>query len=142
MHYSKDPRESDQPVDKPGKNAHAEEKYRCLFEQATDLIVIHDIHGAIVDVNESLCTRLGYSREELLNMNFRELIDPEQIRAAPLRRAELASGELIFSERRYRCQDARLAEIAASVKKLSAHLLMAACRDVSERRNRDRELRE
>jgi len=142
MHYSKDPRESDQPVDKPGKNAHAEEKYRCLFEQATDLIVIHDIHGAIVDVNESLCTRLGYSREELLNMNFRELIDPEQIRAAPLRMAELASGELIFSERRYMCKDGSFVEIEANVKKMSNNLIMGVCRDVSERRKMERELRE
>jgi len=126
----------------PVKNTDAEERYRCLFEQATDLIVIHHLDGTIIDVNESICKRLGYSREELLQMNFTNLVDPLQLREAPLRMTELAAGKLVFSERRYVCKDGSFVEIEANVKKMSNNLVLVVCRDVTERRKMERELRE
>lgn len=45
------------------------ERLRLLFDHAPDGIVVHDIEGNVLDVNENLTESLGYSREELLSMN-------------------------------------------------------------------------
>jgi two-component system, sporulation sensor kinase E len=142
MQYSKNYEDRDIPAEVKGKAADGEERYRCLFEQATDLIVIHDLDGVIVNVNDSLCSRVGYTKEELLSMNFSELIDPEQLKVIPLRMKELRDGKRIFSERRYKCKDGSIVEIEANVKKMSDGLVMGVCRDVTVRKQMERELRE
>jgi PAS domain S-box-containing protein len=129
-------------ADAKGTNTDSEESYRCLFEQATDLIIIHDMTGVIVNVNDSLCSRLGFTRDEMLHMSMQELIDPEQQRLAPLRWKELSEGKRIFSERRYICKDGSFVEIEANVKKMANNLVMGVARDVTERKRMERELRE
>jgi len=67
----------------------SEERYRRLFEQSSDAILIHALDGRILDVNEQACEMLGRSREELLGLPpgalFRDGAVP-----APL--AEMAGG--------------------------------------------------
>jgi PAS domain S-box-containing protein len=130
------------PAGAMGKTAESDERYRWLFEQATDYIVIHDLEGAIVNVNESFCARTGYTREELLGMNYSQLIDPDQLKVQPIRMQELREGKRIFSERRWVCKDGSAIEIEANVKKLSDDLVMGVIRDVTERKQMERELRE
>jgi len=96
----------------------SEEWYRCLFEQASDLIVIHDLDGAIVNANDSLFNRLGYTREEL------------------------KKGRSIFSEWRCVCKDGSIVEIEANLRKMSDDLVLGVCRDVTRQRAVERELRE
>ena len=120
----------------------SEEWYRCLFEQASDLIVIHDMDGAIVNANDSLFSRLGYTREEILGMNWAQLIEPEELKTTPLRLKELKEGKRIFSERRCVCKDGSIVEIEANVKKMSDDLVLGVCRDVTRQRAVERELRE
>ena len=122
--------------------SNSEEWYRCLFEQASDLIVVHDMDGAIVNANDSLFSRLGYSREELLGMNWAQVIEPEQLKNTPLRMAELKEGKPIFSKRRCVCKDGSIVEIEANVRKMSDDLVLGVCRDVTWQRSAERELRE
>lgn len=57
----------------------SEDKYRQLFNIATDAIYVYEIVdlekmlGRIVDVNQATCTHLGYSKEELLRLNPLEI---------------------------------------------------------------------
>jgi PAS domain S-box-containing protein len=56
----------------------SEEKYRMLFNNAHDSIYLlqldeNGMPGDFTEVNDALCTRLGYTREELLNMAVREI---------------------------------------------------------------------
>jgi PAS domain S-box-containing protein len=46
----------------------SENKFRNLFNNASDAIAIHDMKGHFFEVNDTICNRLGYSREELLHM--------------------------------------------------------------------------
>ncbi len=57
----------------------SEEKYRTLFEEATDGIRIFDEAGRIIDCNQTACDQLGYSREELLQKRLVEIVSPERI---------------------------------------------------------------
>jgi PAS domain S-box-containing protein len=56
----------------------SEQKYRDLFENANDAIFILDSDLNYKDVNKKAVELLGYSREELLHLNVKDLIPPEQ----------------------------------------------------------------
>lgn len=59
--------------------AESEERYRRLFEEVRDAVYVSDPDGRILDVNPAAEDLLGYSREELLELDARELYaDPEQ----------------------------------------------------------------
>ncbi|WP_053058145.1 sensor domain-containing protein [Rubrobacter aplysinae] len=49
--------------------AESERRFRQLFEQSVDAVIVHDSEGNITDVNRQAVLSLGYSREELLSMN-------------------------------------------------------------------------
>ena len=51
----------------------SEERFRTLVEQASDAIFVHDINGRLLDVNQSACDTLGYSRQELLQMSVSDI---------------------------------------------------------------------
>ncbi|MFA5055223.1 MAG: PAS domain S-box protein [Dehalococcoidia bacterium] len=56
----------------------SEQKYRTLFEDSQDAIIITTIEGGILDFNRSLAKLVGYSGEELLDLNARQLyINPD-----------------------------------------------------------------
>jgi len=48
-------------------------QFRTVFESTNDGIVILDIEGRILEANEVVCRRLGYTREEFLQMNWRQI---------------------------------------------------------------------
>ena len=54
--------------------------YHALFEQATDAIMVTDFNGNFIDVNSSLCTMFGYTKEELLQLNVKALLDCESLK--------------------------------------------------------------
>ncbi len=51
----------------------SETLFRTVFENANDGIVILDLDGRILEANAILCHRLGYTREQLLEMNIRQI---------------------------------------------------------------------
>ena len=48
----------------------SEESYRAIFDAAEDAIFVHDVDGAIVDVNPKACATFGYSREEFRHIDI------------------------------------------------------------------------
>ncbi len=57
----------------------SETRYRELFNHALDMIYTHDLTGAYTSVNEIVTTLLGYSREEFLTLNYRDIVDPQYL---------------------------------------------------------------
>lgn len=75
----------------------SEEKFRTIFDHAGDGISIHDFQGKFLEVNQVICERLGYSREELLKMCLCDVDTPEYTDLIPLRLQQLQQqGYLIF----------------------------------------------
>ena len=58
----------------------SEEKHRLLFENAGDMIFIHDEKGQTLDANPMAVKLLGYTRPELMSMTLHQIESPE---AAP-----------------------------------------------------------
>lgn len=63
------------------QQAREKERYQELFEGVADMVFIHDLSGDFVEVNEVALKMLGYSRETLLEKNFRDMV-PEAERYA------------------------------------------------------------
>jgi PAS domain S-box-containing protein len=51
----------------------SEGRYRTLYDQIEDTILVHDQTGHLLDVNQAACERLGYSRAELLGMKTTDI---------------------------------------------------------------------
>ncbi len=70
----------------------SETKYRELFNNVTEAVFLHRVikgnrRGNFVEVNDTACHRLGYTREELLNLSTSDINTPE-IRKDDLKRVE------------------------------------------------------
>jgi two-component system, cell cycle sensor histidine kinase and response regulator CckA len=86
------------------KRAEQELKLRAnLLDAANDSIIIHDFEGNIIYVNEATCELRGYSRNELLNMNLRNLMTEEYRKLMEPRLKELLeNGKIRIESAHYR----------------------------------------
>jgi len=64
-------------IDNEAKLIESDKRYRMIFENANDGIIIHDADGNIFDVNKNMYTRLGYSKKKMLTMKLNDLVAPE-----------------------------------------------------------------
>jgi len=62
-----------------GEIREREERYRDLFENATDLIQSVDINGRFLYVNEAWRKALGYREEDVSNLSLWDIIHPDYI---------------------------------------------------------------
>lgn len=60
----------------------SEERYRTLFENANDLIYVHDLEGNYLSINEAGIRVFGYRREEALQLNIKQIIAPDHLKIA------------------------------------------------------------
>ncbi len=70
----------------------SEERYRNLFENATDIIYTHDLAGNFTSLNRSGERTTGYSCAEALKMNVADVIAPEYLELARTMTAKKAGG--------------------------------------------------
>ena len=54
-----------------------EDRYRDLVENSNDLICTHDLEGNLLSVNNAAVNITGYSKEETIKMNMKDIIVPE-----------------------------------------------------------------
>lgn len=120
----------------------SESRYRLLMEQASDGIHTYDLEGNFIEVNSKLCEMLGYTCEELLRLNVRDLIPAEDITDAPIRFDELQDGKTLLVERRLRRKDGTLLSVEISGRMIQDGVLQSIVRDISERKRAEGELRE
>ncbi|HEY2846599.1 MAG TPA: diguanylate cyclase, partial [Pyrinomonadaceae bacterium] len=71
----------------------SEERYRDLIENANDLIYTHDLEGNFTSLNRAGEIITGYTREEALKMNIREIVAPEFLNAAQTMTAKKLADE-------------------------------------------------
>ena len=55
----------------------SDDSYRDLVENSSDMITTHDLDGNILSLNKATIKIIGYSKEEIINMNLRNIIAPE-----------------------------------------------------------------
>ncbi|MDM7922493.1 MAG: PAS domain S-box protein [Pyrinomonadaceae bacterium] len=58
---------------------HSEERYRNLFENANDVIYVHDLTGRYLSLNKAAERVFGYSREEAMDLDMTKVVLPEYL---------------------------------------------------------------
>ena len=119
----------------------SEEKYRNLVEQASDAIFINDVSGDLLEVNESACTMLGYTKEELCTKNLTDLYTAVELEKRPIMRKELLNGERTSIVRNMLRKDKSLVAVEISAKMLVDGRIVAIVRDITERKKAEKELK-
>jgi PAS domain S-box-containing protein len=111
-----------------------EARYRTIVEHASDGIFIADPQGKYLEVNQQACVLLGYSREELLDLSFRDILSADELELRPLKLYELTTGRTIVTERSLQRKDGSLLPVEMSIKMLPDGMIMSIARSISERR--------
>jgi two-component system, cell cycle sensor histidine kinase and response regulator CckA len=117
-------------------------RYRTLFENAGDAIFVLDFKGHILDANRIACERLGYSRKELLNLNWSDIEATEQNEPSKNLLEKLRQeGHLIF-ETAHKRFDGKIVPIEMSsciIEYDREPTILTIARDISERKESEKE---
>jgi len=95
----------------------SEELFYNAFEHASIGMSLVAPDRGIVRVNEAFCGMLGYSKEELVGLTYRELIHPDDLAAAQADASRVAAGEIepYRAERRYRHKSGQFLYVQSGV---------------------------
>jgi PAS domain S-box-containing protein len=120
----------------------SEARYRALFENAPDGIVIADPQSYYVDANASICRMLGYTREELIGLHARDIVAPAEVPHIEPALSVIKARSDYHREWQFRRKDGSVfaAEVIATL--MPDGNLLGMIRDVTERKRSDATLRE
>ena len=119
----------------------SEQTYRALFEHANDAIFLIGLDGTHQQVNQKAADLLGYTREELIGMNVRDVVAPGEFADSQSKLDALLQGHILPSyERLFRKKNGQIfpAEINLSTVRDAEgkhKYLQSIVRDITERKN-------
>ncbi len=117
----------------------SEKRFRLLVEHAGDGIFIVDSHGFFRDVNSSGCGLFGYTREEVLRMNVRDIVaSEEQSRVAPELAEFSIEGQPYLREWRLHRKNGEKLVVEVNARTLPDGRILALVRDVSGRKRAEK----
>ena len=112
----------------------SEEKYKMLVEMAVDAFFQGDRHGGFITVNNKAVEMTGFSRDELLKMNIRELFSEDNLVAKPLRYDLLAKGLTMITERTLISKSGQQILVEMNSKEMPDGTYQSFFRDITERK--------
>jgi PAS domain S-box-containing protein len=125
----------------------SEKRYRLLFEGITDGVFVHDITnddlpGRFLTVNDTLCQRLGYTREELLCLTIHDIDAPESTTDPRAIIEILKSNKKVLFQQTHVAKDGRRipVEIHAQIFQIQNRtVILSVARDITERKKAEEE---
>jgi len=115
----------------------SENKFRNLFDFATDAIFVQSLNGRIISVNNQACKLLGYTKVELLSLKFSDLINENIIDNTFVIYSSLKEKGNYQFETQYRKKDGSFVDVEISmrlIKLLDEEVVQLFVRDISERK--------
>lgn len=127
----------------------SEKQIRLLFNSTDDAILVYEADslsgaplGTLIEANDMACTRLGYTRTELLKLRFEEVLAPEAL-IRPIPGIKLVFERSAVFETILITKEARLIPV-----EINAHIftlddktaVLAVARDISERQQAEKSL--
>ena len=111
----------------------SEERFRLLFEQTPDGIIVLDSAGRYTDVNHAGAEMFGYTREEFLRLRLGDLLVADELPRLSSEVAELGGGAITRKE--WRCRRKDGSEFCGEVvgRQLPDGGSLGVVRDMSER---------
>lgn len=122
----------------------SEGKFRALFESAKDGIFLLSSNGHVAALNTSFAMMHGWTVEEMLKMNLKDLDTPETAALASARLQRLFAGETLTFEVEHHCKNGQTIplEVSANMVTISGEkYILGFHRDIAERKQAEAELR-
>jgi PAS domain S-box-containing protein len=118
-------------------------RYRLLSEKARDIIWLMRPDGQIIEVNEAAVKTYGYSREELLRMNIRDLREKSTLGVLEKQLKKAGDGGIQFETVHVRKDGTTFpVEVNSTGANFGGErLIMSIVRDISERRAAENDLK-
>lgn len=122
----------------------SEDKFRTLFESATDAIFILNTEGRFININRTAYERLGYTREEMMSMHISQLDPPEFAPRVPERIEEvIKNGHAVFESAHLK-KDGTAMPVEINCRLIDyegGKALFSIIRDITERKRVEDKLR-
>ena len=115
----------------------SEEKFSNLFHYSNDAIFIYDLQGHILDINQKVLSQFGYSREEILSRQIRELNLPDALATVNNAFEKIIHDGFVKFEIDFVRKNGDLfpAEVSASLFEISGEpVIQGIVRDITERK--------
>ena len=115
----------------------SERRARALLEGIEDVVIVHDFDGRILDANPAALKRFGYSREELLELNTRQVDAPDFAQGYEDRLEEQVEHGRARFEGRHITRDGRIIPVEMTTSKIrfeETDAILALSRDITERK--------
>jgi two-component system, cell cycle sensor histidine kinase and response regulator CckA len=122
----------------------SEQRYRTLFDKATDGIVILDTEGRLIDANESFANIHGYTTDEVRAMHLHDLDTEETAKRIHERLQQLVDGKTLHLEVEHYHKDGHifpLDVVANPIELGGKKYILSFHRDISERKKAEEALR-
>ena len=113
------------------------ERYlRTVIETTQDGFLVLDSERFIIDVNESYCRMSGYSKEEILKLNIRDVNAIQTPAEAEIRYRKIAEEGPEIYETKHRRKEGSVFDVEISATSLGPNdpTLVCFCRDITERK--------
>ena len=117
----------------------SEARYRNLFDNASDGILLFDDAGVIFKANPKILGMLGCGLEDLCGRKMTDLVHPEDRQKVPSQLPRLLAGEAVSIERRLRCRDGAYRSFEQSARRISPQVIMSLYRDITLRKKTEQE---
>ncbi len=120
----------------------SEERYRTLFEQAADGILVENAEGYIIDLNNSMTKITGYEKEDLFGKKIDILFDTSDQHVVSGRYEQLKSGTNVINEYKIIRKDHTIIEVEMNAKQLADGRFRLVFRDITKRKKSEQALKE
>jgi diguanylate cyclase (GGDEF)-like protein/PAS domain S-box-containing protein len=126
----------------------SEERFRNLFENANDIIYVHDLNGNYISLNHAAERIFGYPREEALKLNMSQILAPEHLETAREKLMDKVNGNTLQTSYEIDCITKSGQRITLEVnstvirKDGEAVAVQGIAREITERKLSEEALRE
>ncbi len=120
----------------------SERKFRGIYEQASEGILLIDESGIIRGANPQALKSLAHEYEELIGLQTSVLFHSEDLKKLPFEQAlqKVHMGETLRLERRLRRKDGVYLTAAVGIKEMDDERILLMFRDISKRKRMEQEL--
>src|SRR6056297_2311333 len=121
----------------------SEEKFKTLFNSASDSIFIHDFKGNIIEVNDFACKKLNYSRDELLKLTPKKLTTSKNSKKFDAELQRIIDNGFSSYETAHITKDGKVLQVdinSTLIEYYGKKAVLKTARDITERKKAEREL--
>jgi len=112
----------------------SEARYRQLFEYAPDGIAISDFEGYYHDANVSMCRMLGYTRDEMLELNAADIVSSTEKQHIESARDGIKASSDYQREWQFRRKDGSVFSAEVKATMMPDGKVLGMIRDITERK--------